>query len=278
MTSTFRCEEEFLQSCCSGSGSAVSLPSDSTHNSERDHLQTSYTNLTKERDQLQTSNNNLTKERDSLHTGVKKSSCRAAAVVLGLLCLLLLTGLITLVCLFSKGNSERDQLQTSYTNLTKERDQLQTSYTNLTKERDQLQTRVEYILNYFQKIIQELGWVYFYHSFYYTSSNRTSWQQSRADCLQRGGDLIVINSKEEQDFAIQFQRCTWIGLTDGEAEGIWKWVDGTALNTSYWLNGEPNDLEREDCAEIALFDKETSWNDQSCIVDNFWICEKMMAP
>ncbi|XP_068583446.1 uncharacterized protein MCAP_0864-like [Cebidichthys violaceus] len=76
--------------------------------------------------------------------GVKKSSCRAAAVVLGLLCLLLLTGLITSVCLYSKGNSEREMemvlLQTSYTNLTKERDQLQTSYTNLTKERDQLQT------------------------------------------------------------------------------------------------------------------------------------------
>ncbi|TNN69515.1 hypothetical protein EYF80_020349 [Liparis tanakae] len=32
-------------------------------------------------------------------SGVKKSSCRAAAVVLGLLCLFLLAGLITLGCL-----------------------------------------------------------------------------------------------------------------------------------------------------------------------------------
>ncbi|XP_039669651.1 uncharacterized protein LOC120566968 [Perca fluviatilis] len=79
---------------------------------------------------------------------VKKSSCRAAAVCLGLLCLLLLAGLITVVCLWivtvTSSNSEWEMemvlLQTSYNNLTKERDQLQTSYNNQTKERDQLQT------------------------------------------------------------------------------------------------------------------------------------------
>ncbi|KAK9539958.1 hypothetical protein VZT92_002437 [Zoarces viviparus] len=96
--------------------------------------------------------------------GVKKSSCRAAAVVLGLLCLLLLTGLITSVCLYSKGNSEREMemvlFQTSYTNLTNERDHLQTSYTNLTKERDQLQTsytNMAKVLDQFQKRVVDLA-------------------------------------------------------------------------------------------------------------------------
>ncbi|XP_027138580.1 CD209 antigen-like [Larimichthys crocea] len=78
---------------------------------------------------------------DLMQTGAgEKSSGRAAAVCLGLLCILLLIGLITLVFLYIKGNSERDQLQTSYNNLTKERDQLQTSYNNLNEERNQLQT------------------------------------------------------------------------------------------------------------------------------------------
>ncbi|XP_070998321.1 C-type lectin domain family 4 member M-like [Oncorhynchus clarkii lewisi] len=58
----------------------------------------------------------------------------AAAGCLGLLCVLLLAGIIGLFLY------QRDQLQTSYNTLTKERDQLQTSYNTLTKERDQLQT------------------------------------------------------------------------------------------------------------------------------------------
>jgi FtsZ-binding cell division protein ZapB len=46
----------------------------------------------------------------------------------------------------SKNSSiERDQLQTSYNNLTKERYQLQTSYNNMTNERDQLQTEKAFL-------------------------------------------------------------------------------------------------------------------------------------
>ncbi|XP_027138867.1 CD209 antigen-like protein E [Larimichthys crocea] len=307
-------EEVFLQSCCSVFGSAVSSPSDWTlytkGNSERDQLQTSYNNLTEERDQLQTSYNDLKielqrfediakektglwgmfKDADKIQTlepkrtglalsDVKKSSCRAAAVCLGLLCLLLLTGLITLVFLYTKGNSERDQLQTSYNNLTEERNQLQTSYINLNKEQDQLQKRFDDMAkerNYLQRKLQELGWVYFSGSFYYISSLAKSWQQSRDDCQQRGADLVIINSKEEQDFIRSFRKRMWIGLTDREREGTWKWGDGTPLTTSFWVSGEPNGqpYREEDCAEILSSNSLNSWNDVSCDDQRSWICEK----
>uniref|UniRef100_A0AAZ3SCZ2 Uncharacterized protein n=1 Tax=Oncorhynchus tshawytscha TaxID=74940 RepID=A0AAZ3SCZ2_ONCTS len=71
----------------------------------------------------------------------------AAAVCLGLLCVLLLAGIIGLF-LYQRNQltssntltEERDQLQTSSNTLTEERDQLQTCGNNLTEERDQLQT------------------------------------------------------------------------------------------------------------------------------------------
>uniref|UniRef100_A0A8C9Z080 C-type lectin domain-containing protein n=1 Tax=Sander lucioperca TaxID=283035 RepID=A0A8C9Z080_SANLU len=183
-----------------------------------------------------------------------------AAVCLGVLCLLLLTGLVTLVY----------QLQTSYTNLTKGRDQLQTSYNNLNQERDQFQKRVEDIAKEIIDLRKKLqGWVYFSGSFYHVSSTKKSWQESRDDCVQKGADLVIINSREEQ---VTCPR--WIGLTDRETEGRWKWVDGTLLSQSYWILSEPNGhmLRDEDCAEISnhLFN---SWNDDLCNSEKFWICE-----
>uniref|UniRef100_A0A4W6DRF3 C-type lectin domain-containing protein n=1 Tax=Lates calcarifer TaxID=8187 RepID=A0A4W6DRF3_LATCA len=79
------------------------------------------------------------------------------------------------------------------------------------------------------------GWVYFRPSFYYISSTKKSWQDSRDDCLRRGADLVIINSREEQDFTRKFHRISWIGLTLRETKGEWKWVDGTPLTKRFTL-------------------------------------------
>ncbi|XP_037620627.1 CD209 antigen-like protein C isoform X1 [Sebastes umbrosus] len=142
---------------------------------------------------------------------------------------------------------------------------------NLTEEGEDLNWKLSTCANNSQ-----LGWVYFNHRFYYISSIVKSWQESRDDCLQRGADLMIINSKEEQEFGSQFNRDTWIGLTDSETEGKWKWVDGTALGTSYWGPGEPNHANSaEDCAEIWNLQKVNHWNDIPCKKQNHWICEKV---
>nr|XP_040042496.1 CD209 antigen-like protein E isoform X3 [Gasterosteus aculeatus aculeatus] len=123
------------------------------------------------------------------------------------------------------------------------------------------------------------GWVYFDQSFYYISSSQMSWQDSRDDCLQNGSNLIIITSKEEQDFARQFKKRSWIGLTDTETEGTWKWVDGTEPKERYWTTGEPNSYQgsNEDCGEIRFYEEQHNWNDLECSYKNFWICEKALA-
>ncbi|XP_071264027.1 CD209 antigen-like isoform X2 [Salvelinus alpinus] len=170
-----------------------------------------------------------------------------AAVCLGLLCVLL-AGIIGLSVYYSRAindsedkrnnlfqsfslykinaTEERDQLQTRYNNLTKERDQLQTRYNNLTKEKGHIQAKLFVIEQHCQE-----GWRYFDSSLYFLSTEKKTWVESRQDCLERGADLVIINSREEQIFAFNLHLKVWIGLTDSVTEGTWKWVDGTTLTT-----------------------------------------------
>ncbi|KAI4902058.1 hypothetical protein NFI96_008674, partial [Prochilodus magdalenae] len=209
-------------------------------NTEKDQLQTSNTNLTIERDQLQTSNTNLTIERDQLQTS------------------------------YTNLTEERDQLQTSYTSLAKERDQLQTSNTNLTKERDQQlqnQSECQQKVSDLERELQQC-WTFFDTSIYYISTEKKSWSESRQDCRQRGADLVIINSRQEQDFTERLRRGqrAWIGLTDRDREDLWKWVDGSALTTKFWRSGEPNSrVGDEDCVVVGEgTDPVYNWADYPC--------------
>ncbi|XP_060772635.1 CD209 antigen-like protein A isoform X2 [Neoarius graeffei] len=135
-----------------------------------------------------------------------------------LLCVLLLTAITVLWIKFN--------------NLTTENNQLQTSYTNLTKEREiEIQRH------------SKLGWICFGSSFY-ISTEKKNWTESRQDCRKQGADLAIIKSGEEQEFILKQlgKSQAWIGLSDGDTEGEWKWVDGTPLTTEYWRNEEPNNI------------------------------------
>ncbi|XP_076874861.1 CD209 antigen-like protein C [Brachyhypopomus gauderio] len=195
-----------------------------------------------------------TKEPDK--TGSRCS--RLTAVCLGLLCVLLLTVIIVMWVKFS---AERVQFQTSNYNLTLERDQLLTERAGILDKLDEA---------------KKTKWRYFSSSIYYVSTGMKNWSESRQDCRERGADLVIINSREEQEFIIQKlgNSRAWIGLTDVETEGVWKWVDGTALTTGFWCEGEPNNEVDEHCAEILDLPNKSGWNDRECFWTEQWICEK----
>ncbi|KAF4071633.1 hypothetical protein AMELA_G00275590 [Ameiurus melas] len=110
------------------------------------------------------------------------------------------------------------------------------------------------------------------------SNEKKNWEESRQDCRNKGADLVIINSKEEQEFIGKQLGSSkaWIGLSDGDEEGKWKWVDDTPLTTEFWAKGEPNNVDEEDCAEILSLNG-NFWNDHKCSHKEQWICEKRVS-
>uniref|UniRef100_A0A3B5QEJ6 C-type lectin domain-containing protein n=1 Tax=Xiphophorus maculatus TaxID=8083 RepID=A0A3B5QEJ6_XIPMA len=113
------------------------------------------------------------------------------------------------------------------------------------------------------------GWRMFRCSCYFLSTTSGSWNKSREDCGNRGGDLVVISDDDEQKFVFALtETSAWIGLRK-ETEGSWKWVDGTALK------GQPdNSGGKEDCVQI--WGNSKTWNDDKCDAKIKWICEKAL--
>uniref|UniRef100_A0A672QAC4 C-type lectin domain-containing protein n=1 Tax=Sinocyclocheilus grahami TaxID=75366 RepID=A0A672QAC4_SINGR len=251
-------------------------------------------------------------EHTRLHTfSLKIRSSGAALVCLVLMCVLLLTAVIVL-CVQVFTNIDLDQVLTRNTNLTDERDQLLTKITNLVEEKDKLLdkninvTKIEWdeliskninLSKQREQFIQESNELWkslnekgnlelqlntitknkFIKSLflYFISSEWKSWTESRRYCTERGADLIIINNREEQEFInkISGGAGVWIGLTDSDVEGRWKWVDGTNMTSGFrfWVSGEPNGHRLKNCAVSYS----SGWYDYQCNNGPYkWICEK----
>ncbi|XP_067352682.1 C-type lectin domain family 10 member A-like [Channa argus] len=92
----------------------------------------------------------------------------------------------------------------SYNNVTKENNQLQISYNNMMEEQNQIRKRFEDMTNKLNDLQRDLskvccdGWVKFGTACYCISTVQKTRQESRQEYLNKGADLVIINSIEEQ--------------------------------------------------------------------------------
>lgn len=86
------------------------------------------------------------------------------------------------------------------------------------------------------------------HYYFYESNFGISWSAARTAAASQTyfglqGYLATITSSEEAQLTgEQAQGTGWIGATDEETEGIWKWVTGPEAGTTFWqgaVSGTP---------------------------------------
>jgi hypothetical protein len=116
------------------------------------------------------------------------------------------------------------------------------------------------------------------NSLYEFYEDRVNWTTAKAICEQKGGHLITIDSKYENDIAISLiseEYASWIGYTDVAKEGEWKDTFDNKATYSNWTEGEPNNhWNVENYAEVY---KTGLWNDTKNFGSSFakigFICE-----
>ena len=126
----------------------------------------------------------------------------------------------------------------------------------------------------------DTGVIYYGSSSYQLVSNEISWQAAYLDittpvdgqCKYRRngqcGYFAAITSDAEREAVVSSVGDSemWLGGSDIQEEGIWKWIDGPQFGTLFsagytnWAGGEPNDSGNEDALQ-TYSGTNTEWND-----------------
>ena len=97
--------------------------------------------------------------------------------------------------------------------------------------------------------------------------------------MQRGMQLASVLSATENELLVIAAEghIVWIGGTDEDSEGTWKWSSGTPvmenqLSYTNWRSGEPNNHGNEDC--IRTYNGAGEWIDDKCYDKWWYVCER----
>ncbi|XP_052761532.1 C-type lectin domain family 6 member A-like [Mya arenaria] len=127
------------------------------------------------------------------------------------------------------------------------------------------------------------SWELFQGSCYYFQTDYMAFNDSEIYCNQNNGHLVHINTAAEQAFVknkilnINPNQTWFIGLTDVQVEGVYRWVDNDEELTPSvfrgWYPTQPYDAyDSEDCVGMWHTVK-MLWNDISCTQRFPSICE-----
>ena len=103
-----------------------------------------------------------------------------------------------------------------------------------------------------------------YYKIFYES---LTWDEAVKKCESKKGYLCTITSEEEFNFISSLlpkkeKLFYWLGASDFNSEGSWKWITNEPFTFTCWRNGEPNGGKNENFLVMTNFwDNKWLWND-----------------
>ncbi len=106
-------------------------------------------------------------------------------------------------------------------------------------------------------------WKEFRGNLYRLTPSGCTWYEGEEYAREIGGHLVAINDAEEQEWVVDTfgSDAMWIGCTDEDSEGEWRWTSGEELAFTNWLPGEPNNEQAGEPFGMINFRQRGRWND-----------------
>ncbi|KFQ17850.1 Pulmonary surfactant-associated protein A, partial [Merops nubicus] len=107
-----------------------------------------------------------------------------------------------------------------------------------------------------------------------SNGKKADFASALESCEEAGGTLATPMNEEENKAILgivkQYNQYAYLGITEGETSGQFKYISGTPLNYTKWHQYEPNGQGTEKCVEMYT---DGSWNDRRCNLYRLTICE-----
>ena len=136
------------------------------------------------------------------------------------------------------------------------------------------------------------GWERFEERCYLWSDNKKNQAEAEKFCKEEGAHLASVTNQNIHDYIWDKTQRTgapvWLGRTDLEQEGLWKWNDGSAWNFTSWAthrSQQPDNYkgwqdkfpDGQDCLMIYDGFGKNGWNDVWCLRSEPFICSKQIC-
>ncbi|XP_057709681.1 C-type mannose receptor 2-like [Corythoichthys intestinalis] len=126
------------------------------------------------------------------------------------------------------------------------------------------------------------GWRRFSGSCYRVEKQPATWQEAFDSCTGFGAHLVMITSQSEQAFVneilVELKLAgvpdIWIGLSDKDQDGTFRWVDKTiSWYKNYGLGWPKNTPDLWDCGQIYTGNSKAKWQTSNCFKKLAYVCE-----
>lgn len=137
-------------------------------------------------------------------------------------------------------------------------------------------------------VIAPIDYMTYGGHYYEIYDSSVTWKQAKEYCELNGGHLAVIGSADENAALADLVKNKtksgyYIGLTDADSQGTYKWVNGEENSYNAWGEGEPSNslwgTGYERYQDYVLFMPDGTWNDSNNYINSHdakgvgFICE-----